>query len=165
MFLCFLTIILAQVCSFPETVSVSENRLASPMMTMTSNFVDKETLTPTLSHYSRFWWRGSGLGLVSDVTTNTLTSKDHVYWYLLLLTECVIRSLVCRCGQDGDHMIRDTLRLDRHTKRGLQEVSKLLDVSCCNFFYLSRSSRSWLSTVLVFSWIWIWSTSMHPPWQ
>ena len=31
-------------------------------------------------------------------------------------------------------MIRDTLRLDRHTKRGLQEVRKLLSVSCCNFF-------------------------------
>ena len=51
----------------------------SPIMTFTSNLVDEETSTPTLSHYSRFWWRVSDPGRVLDVTTNTLTSIDHRY--------------------------------------------------------------------------------------
>ena len=33
---------------------------------------------------------------------------------------------MCRCGQDGDQVVRDNLRLDRHVRRGLQEVRNML---------------------------------------
>ena len=32
---------------------------------------------------------------------------------------------MCRCGQDGDQVVRDNLRLDRHVRRGLQEVGNM----------------------------------------
>jgi len=43
-----------------------------------------------------------------------------------------VRTLVCRCGQDGDNVITHILRLDKFTEFGLQEIESVIVEFCPN---------------------------------
>ena len=134
-------------------------------MPFTSNFVDEETLSPTLSHYSRFWWLGSDPGRDLDVTTNTLTSKEN-WWTISLHVSLMVYQIpgvsMWSGWWPGDPGHPQAGQAHQEGAPAGEEVDESFKQ---NLNLNLRSSLSWSSTVPVSSWIWIWSTSMHPLWQ